>query len=276
MNTRLQLRWIYVALIVLAIAFVSPLMWAVLTSLKNEPEFMTYPITITPQVIQWQNYVDAFTQIPFMKYFGNSLSLAIIFTPLSVFVSAWVGYGFARLNAPGKRLFFSIVIAMILLPQMITFVPQFILFSRMKLVGTYWPWILWGLAGSPWHIFLFRQFFSGFPKELEDAAEVDGCGRFRIFWQIVLPNSIPALITSAIFNFQWVWSDWLNPALLLNDDNTTLAVKLTGSTYVDPHGTIIVTTTMAAVVLYILPMVVLFFIAQRYIVENLVASGLKG
>jgi len=149
------------------------------------------------------------------------------------------------------------------------------LFARLGLTNTYWPWILWGLSGSPFAIFLFRQFFSSFPRELDDAAEVDGAGPLRIFLQIYLPNAGPALAASAIFMFLWVWGDWLYPGLLLHQDNTTLAVRMANA-YVDPRGNPLQTVTMAGVVLYVMPLILFFAFAQRYIVRGIVTTGIKG
>jgi multiple sugar transport system permease protein len=266
----------YLGIILVLLVMVLPLVWLVLTSFKRETEYLAYPITILPAIWQWANYHQAVTMVPFFSVMGNTLYLATTFTVLCTLSSAFVGFGFARHNAPGKNVLFTLVLALIILPNMVTLVPQFIIFSRLHLTGTYWPWILWGLTASPWHIFLFRQFFSAFPKDLEDAAEVDGCNRLRIFWQIFLPNAWPALIISAIFNFQWVWGDFVNPLIFLSDQSTTLAVKLAGATYVDPHGNRLITVTMAAVVLYILPVAVGFFVAQKRIIEGIVTTGIKG
>jgi ABC-type glycerol-3-phosphate transport system permease component len=186
----------FLALVVLTLLFSLPTIWLVLTSLKPEAEYASYPITV--------------------------------------------------------------------------------LFAELGLLNSYWPWVLWGAHGSAFHIFLFRQFFAAIPRDLEDAAEVDGCGKFRIFWQIFLPNSLPAVCASAIFAFTWVWGDWLLPKLFLTDQITTLAVKL-ATAYVDPvQGMAIVTVTVAGVALYVLPMIVVFFLAQRYIIQGVVTSGLKG
>ncbi|MDD5368588.1 MAG: carbohydrate ABC transporter permease [Anaerolineaceae bacterium] len=266
----------YSFICLLALFMIVPLVWLVITSFKKESEYLAYPITILPSAWQWINYYLATTMAPFFRNLGNTVYLASTFTILCTLSSALVGFGFARHNAPGKNALFTLVLAMIILPFMVTLVPQFIIFSRLHLTGSYWPWILWGLTASPWHIFLFRQFFSTFPKELEDAAEVDGCNRLRIFWQIFLPNAWPALIISAIFNFQWVWGDFINPLIFLSSENTTLAVKLSGSTYVDPHQSRLITITMAAVVLYILPVAIGFFAAQKRIIEGIVTTGIKG
>jgi ABC-type glycerol-3-phosphate transport system permease component len=256
--------------------FLLPIVWLVLTSLKKEFEYMAYPITILPTTPMWDNYVQALTMAPFWRYFKNSVFLATTTATLTVASSALVGFGFARLKGPGKNILFSINIATLMIPWAVLGIPQFIVFSKIGLVNTYWPWVIWGLTGSPWHIFLFRQFFAAFPKELEDAAEVDGCGRLRTFVQIFLPNSLPVIAASFIFQFHWVWGDWVTPLLYLNDKLTTLSVILAGKAYVNPKAQVIVTITMAGVVLYMLPLIVVFFFAQRYIMEGVVTTGIKG
>jgi len=186
-----------------------------------------------------------------------------------------VGYAFARHRAPGRDRLFGVVLATMMLPNIVLFVPQFVLFARLELTNTYWPWALWALGASPFHVFLFRQFFSTFPKELEDAAEVDGAGTLRVFWQIFLPNSGPVIAASAIFAFLWVWGDYLYPVLLLNDANTTLAVRL-ATAFRDPQGNPLTTVTMAGVVLYTLPLILVFVFAQRFILKGIVTTGIRG
>ena len=228
-----------------------------------------------PSVPQFINYVHVFIYQPFMKYARNSLFLAVTFSTLTVITSAMSGFAFSRINVPHKQALFQVVIALLIIPNLVTVIPTFMLFSKLGLTNTYWPWILWGLGASPFFIFLFRQFFSAFPKELEDAAEVDGANPFRIYWQIFLPNAKPALATAFILNFIWVWGDYLTPILYLSDNNTTLAVKLQ-SAYVDPQGNALVTVVMAASVLYTLPLIIMFFLAQKHILQGVVTSGLKG
>jgi multiple sugar transport system permease protein len=257
------------------IILVLPVLWLLITSLKQPTEYLSYPIRIFPAVPQWENYAAALTRIPFWYYARNTLVLATVFSTLTVITSALAGFAFARIDAPGKNFWFTVIIALLIVPGVVTIIPQFVVFARLKLTNTYWPWVLWGLAASPFHIFLFRQFFSTFPRDLEDAAEVDGCGAWRIFWQIFLPNALPAVATSFIFNFVWVWGDWFTPQIFLTDSNTTLAVKI-NSGYVDPQGNPLIPTTLAACVLYTLPLILVFFLGQRYIVRGVVTSGLKG
>jgi len=252
-----------------------PIFWGLDVSLKQEGEYSANPIKWLPDVPQWINFVHVFTYQPFMRYARNSLFLAASFSFLTVITSAMSGFAFSRINVPGKQKLFQVVIALLIIPSLVYVIPQFMLFSRLKLTNTYWPWILWGLAASPFYIFLFRQFFSTIPGELEDAAEVDGANPLRIFVQIFLPNAKPALATAFILNFIWVWGDYFTPILYLSDRNTTLAVKLQ-SAYTDPQGNTLVTVVLAASVIYTLPLIVMFFLAQRHILQGVSTSGLKG
>ncbi len=265
----------YAVLVLVTCLIGLPLVWFLITSLKQEIEYLAYPISVLPKEPQWENYANALTLIPFYKYAWNSLFLALSFSVLTVITSAMSGFGFSRFQAPGRDALFTIVIALLMIPSIVTVIPQFIVFSRLHLTNTYWPWILWGLAASPFHIFLFRQFFASIPRELEDAAEVDGCSPFRIFWQIFLPNAKPALATSFLFNFVGVWGDYFTPLIFLSDEKTTLAVKLVRA-YTDPQGHVLITTTLAACVIYTLPLVILFFLGQKYLTRGVVTSGLKG
>jgi multiple sugar transport system permease protein len=264
------------AVVVLAILFSLPTIWLLLTAFKPEAEYVTYPIKVLPSSPQVFNFYFAVTMFPYLKYFWNSVVLSSAYTVLVVLSSAAAGFGFARhQNVPGRSLLFGVVLGMMMVPWLVTVVPQYVVFSKLGLLNSYWPWVLWGLSGSPFHIFLFRQFFASIPKDLDDAAEVDGCSRFRLFWQIYLPNSLPAVAASAIFAFTWVWGDWLFPKLFLHDQITTLAVKLQ-TAYVDPYNQPLITITMAGVVLYILPMIIVFFVAQKLIIQGVVTTGLKG
>jgi multiple sugar transport system permease protein len=262
----------YGPVLIAATVFALPLMWVVVTSLKTQSEYGT---ALLPATLQFSNYRLALVLVDFTKYATNSLVLSGSYTVIVVLVSALVGYGFARHRAPGRSRLFVLVLATLMVPNLVLFVPQFVMFARLELTNTYWPWILWALGGSPFSIFLFRQFFAGFPRELDDAAEVDGAGPLRIFFQIYLPNAGPALAASAIFMFLWVWGDYLYPVLLLREDSTTLAVRMS-SAYTDPRGNPLQTITMAGVVLYVVPLILFFAFANRFIVRGIVTTGIKG
>ena len=275
---RLRAAVSYLILYGVAVIMSVPVIWMVLSSLKSESTYTKYPPVLIPDPLLWENYVHAFTWIPFLHYAWNSTFLSTMFSLLTVFTSAMVGFAFARLEAPGKGKLFGVVVSLLMVPAIVTIIPQFVIFAKLGLTNSYWPWLLWGLAASPFHIFLFRQFFTGIPKELEDAAEVDGAAPFRIFWQIFLPNAKAALATSFILNFVGVWGDWLAPVIYLDDVKTTLAVKLATPTYTnpgDPTGQLLVTITLAAAIIYTIPPVIMFFIAQKNIMEGIVTTGLK-
>jgi len=265
----------YGVLILVTILISSPVVWLVITSLKIPIEYLSYPIQFLPKVPQWDNYVQVFTLMPFWRYAWQTFRLAMSFSILCVITSSMAGFAFARIPVPGRNRLFSIIVALIIIPAIVTVIPQFIVFAKLRLTNTYWPWILWGLTASPFHIFLFRQFFAGVPKELEDAAEVDGCSLLRTYWQVFLPNAKPVLATSFIFNFSWVWGDYFAPIIYLNDAKTTLAVKLSIA-YVDPQNNPLVTVTLAACAVYMLPLVIAFFVGQKHIIQGALTSGLKG
>jgi len=265
----------YGLLVFVAVAIGLPVVWLLLSSFKTETEYMAYPIKFFPPVLRWRNYNSALTLIPFWKYAAQSAFLACVFSFGCVLTSSMAGFAFSRIEAPGRKALFSVVLALLIVPSIVFVIPQFIVFSRLRLVNTYWPWLLWGLSGSSFHIFLFRQFFATIPAQLEDAAEVDGCGDFRIYAQIFLPNSKPALATSLIFNLSYIWGDWFYPLIYLDDEKTTLSVKLTHG-YVTNQGFPDTMAILAASVLYVIPLVVLFFIGQKYIIQGVVTSGIKG
>jgi ABC-type glycerol-3-phosphate transport system permease component len=272
----LRRYWVYVPLLVSLAVFLMPVVVLIVTSLKQESEYLAYPVAFLPEVPQWANYVEAITRFDFFKYLVNTVFLATITTVLTVFTSALVGFGFARHNVPERNKIFTLVVALIILPGLIMIIPQFVIYQRLHLTNTYWPWILEALGASPFHIFLFRQFFSAFPKELEDAAEIDGCSRPRIFTDIFLPNAGPVLAISAIFVFQGVWGDVITPLMYLDNDLLTLAPKIISGAYYDPRGNPIITLTLAGVMIYCAPVIIGFFIGQKKILEGVLRTGLKG
>jgi multiple sugar transport system permease protein len=278
-RTRSRFRWrsalIITALIVFSILFLGPFVWLFLTALKTLGELGTIPIHIVPAQAQWQNFQTAWTMIDYAGFARNSLFLAGMNAVLLTTTSALVGFGFARLRGPGKGPLFIVMLATTMLPPILTIIPTYIIFSRLGMVFNYWPWVFWGLASNPLLSFLYRQFFASIPLELEDAAIIDGCNYLRIFLQICLPLSRPVIATAAIFSFQWVWGDWFAPNIFLTSDNTTLAVAMSQG-YVDPQGFILTNVMSAGAIFYIIPVLALFFFAQRYFVQGIVTTGLKG
>ncbi len=264
-------------LLVLAVvttALIFPVYWIVATSLKSSSQLGQGSMVWLPLPPHVENFVHAVTAIPFAAYLGNSLFLSTVSGVLTTLSSAFVGYGFARLQGPGKKVLFGVLIAMMMMPGIVTLIPIYLLFSRVGLVGTYWPWVLWGLSGAPYLIFLYRQFFAGIPKELEEAAILDGCSQFRIFAQIFLPLSKPVLVTAFVMSFLAVWGDFIAPNLLLDREHTTLAVAIS-SGYVNAQGFPLNNLIAAGSVLYVVPVVVIFLFVQRHYVQGFTASGIK-
>lgn len=266
---------LYILAVVLAAFFLGPFIWLLLAALKTPAEWAALPMQILPEQAQWGNFVQAVTQADFALFLRNSLFLSTLYASLVTLSSATVGFGFARLRAPGKRVMFVILLSTMMMPQILTLLPTYVMFSQLGLINTYWPWVLWGLAASAYFVFLFRQHFSSIPRELEDAAIIDGCGWWRMFATIFLPLAKPMLITVFLLSFMGMWGDYIGPALFLDQKKTTLAVAVT-AWYVDPAGNALPTVQAAASVLYIIPVLVIFFVFQRFFVGSSIGSAIKG
>jgi len=268
--------WIYIFVIVALALFGVPFLYVLLVALSTPAQLSDGALALfNLSNPQWSNFYLALTRIDFIGFARNTLLLSLIFSVLTTASSSLAGFAFARLRAPGQRLLFNIVVATMMIPAIAMLIPTYVIFARLGLVGTYWPWVLWGLAGTPYLIFLFRQFFSTIPLELEEAAIIDGAGWFRIYVQIFLPLARPALLTSFLLSFTWTWGDYLAPALLLNTDNTTLSVA-TAAGYLNPRGTGIIELQAAGAVMFLLPVVVLFLFTQKYFIGSAIGSGVKG
>jgi multiple sugar transport system permease protein len=257
--------------------FLFPLLWMVTTSLKPSNEIFSVPPTIIPSVFKWSNYSEAFQIVPFGRHYLNTVFVVTICVIGNVFTAALCAYGFARLRARGRDVIFALFLATMMLPPQVTMIPIFILFQKLGWINTYWPLIIPAfLGGGAFNVFLLRQFFMSIPRDLEEAGLIDGCSRFMIFWRIFLPLSRPALLTVTIFAFMWHWNDFISPLIYLHDqDKYTLALSLNlfKGMYITrtPWGPL-----MAASTMMILPVIALFFALQRYFVEGIAMTGIKG
>lgn len=212
----------YVVLILVSLLMLFPFLWLVSSSLKSQLEIFNYPPNWIPDPPIWQNYVDAMTFRPFPTYLKNSLVIASLNVLAVVLTSSLCAYGFARIRFKGRDFWFGIVIATLLLPSIVTLVPQFIIFTRLGWVDTILPLTVpLFFGGGAFNIFLLRQFFRTIPEELADAARIDGCSEFGIYWRIMLPLSRPALITVAIFTFLNAWNDLIGPLVYLRTPTPT-------------------------------------------------------
>lgn len=238
----------------------------------NEAIF-SIPPSIIPVKWEWSNYVYAFRQTHFLRAFGNTMLILVTVTGLNMIGSTLVAYGFSRFTARGKGIMWAVLMGTMMLPWAVTMVPAFVIFKAIGWIGTRLPLIIPAFGGSAYNIFMLRQFMMGIPKELDEAAKIDGCSDFGILFRILLPNMTPVYATLFIFLFTSLWSDYLSPRIyLLDETQHTLSLalyKLRSAYSIDWKA------TMAGSVMFALPMVVVLFAMQRYFVEGIVVTGLK-
>jgi multiple sugar transport system permease protein len=266
------------AWVILAIgAFLStiPFLWMVSTSLKNIDEVYRYPPTFIPDTIAWRNYIEAFRRVPFARFFLNSgyISAAVVLGQL--FTCSLAGYSFARLRFPGRDAIFMSYLATMMIPFAVLMIPLFITMRTIGWVNTHYALIFPSLA-TAFGTFLMRQFMSTLPRELEDAARIDGCSYFRLYWRIILPLTKPALATLGILTFMNIWNDFLWPLIVISSvPLKTLPLGLLmfqeQSTMKTPWQLV-----MAAATFSIVPILIVFTLGQKYYVQGIVTSGLKG
>ena len=262
-------------LVIVAIGMLAPFLWLVTSSLKSQLEIFQFPPKWIPNPIHWDNYSRALTAKPFGTYLKNTLIICALNVIAVVFTSSFCAYGFARINFRGRDFWFGIVMATLFLPYAILIVPLFLIFTQLGWVDTLLPLVVpIFFGGGAFNIFLLRQFFRSIPEDLADAARIDGCSEFGIYWRIMMPLARPALTTVGIFTFLAAWNDLLNPLIYLRSpDNFTLAVGLSSfRSTLDVSWDLL----LAASTVTILPVVVLFFLAQRYFIKGIVLTGLKG
>jgi ABC-type glycerol-3-phosphate transport system permease component len=257
----------------LALVFI-PVVWAVSTSLKNPGDIFLFPPTWVPDPIRWQNYVEAMTKANFGRYFLNTAFITLVDIVGKTMSCALVAFAFARLRWWGRDVLFIVMISTLMLPQQVTLIPQFVLYKELGWVDTFLPLIVPNFFGGPFFTFLLRQFFLSIPTELDDAARIDGCSSWGVFWRIILPLSTPALMMVAIFVFNFTWNDFFGPLIYLHSrNNYTISLGLQAfQTQAGPEWHLI----MAASLVAMLPVLLLFFLGQRYFIQGVVFSGVKG
>lgn len=259
-----------------AVLFLIPFLWLVITSLKPINQVFTDPPQWIPDPVLWSNYVEALTNpaFPFARLMGNTLYYAITTTIGVVVSSGVVAYAFARMNFWGRDTLFAITLATMMLPGIVLLIPTYILFQTFGWVGSYAPLIVPSFFGSAFNIFLLRQFMMTIPWDLSDAAHVDGAGDFTILWRIILPLVKPALMVVAVFHFMYTWNDFLGPLIYL-DEASEYPLVLGLYAFQTRFG-IQWHLMMAASLSVTFPLLVLFFVAQRYFIEGITLTGVKG
>lgn len=276
---RLMTLTLYAIAIVTGIAFSLPFFWTISSSLKPITEIYLFPPTLWPQEIRWENYRDVFTIAPFARFIWNTVVVTGLAMLGQILSAAAVAYGFSRFRFPGRDTLFFVVLSTMMLPWQVTIVPTFLLFRYLGWINTFLPLIVPSFfGGGAFYIFLLRQFFMTIPRDLDEAAKLDGASSVRIFWNIVLPLSKAALATVAIFSFIQHWNEFIGPLIFLNStEKFTLSIGLryfVSNPFEsdEPREAIL----MAASLIVALPPLALFFMAQKYFVQGIVTTGLKG
>ena len=268
---------IYGVMCILLIPFVFPTWWMVTSSIKPVSDIFAFPPDIVPRAFDFSSYADVFKIQPFAQQYWNSAYIAAIVTVGTMAVASLAGYAFARIRFPGANAIFMVVLVGLLIPSEVTLVPLFQMFLKWEMINTHWPLILVPIFGAPavFATFIMRQFFISLPVELEEAARVDGLGRFKIFWTIALPLARPALAAVAIFTFLGSWNLYLEPIVFISaTEKFTLPQALTQFT--DAYGGPMWNVQLAAATMTAIPVLIVFIVAQKQFVEGLAHTGLKG
>lgn len=269
---KIQKLLFFVLLAIATLIYIGPFLFSLSISLNAEKNVFDWPIKLLPKTFTLDNYRNVWNELPFEKWLINSVVVTFVQTLSNVFFSALAGFAFARLEFKGRKLIFGLLLGSLMIPGIILLVPKFIILNEFRMINSYTGLIIPGLVGVT-NIFLMKQFFETIPKDLEQAALIDGCSYFRIFWQIFLPISKPALAAVAIYTFQGSWNEFLWPVI----------VTYTEDMYTLPLGMASLRTElltdwpllMAGTILISLPTLIIFLVFQRYFVQGVTSSGLK-
>jgi multiple sugar transport system permease protein/sn-glycerol 3-phosphate transport system permease protein len=270
----LELVLSYTILLAGTAVLMIPFFWMLSTSLKPLDEVYVYPIIWIPSELVWSNYTDVFKNVPFGRYLYNSVYISVFAIIGNLLGSSLAAFSFARLRYPGKNFLFVVMLSTLMVPAWVTMIPHFILFKWLGWLDTYLPILVPAFFANPFYTFLLRQFFLGIPVEMEDAARIDGCTSLGIFWRIFLPLSKPALATVAIFSFFYYWNDLLYPLIYLQSQ-AKFPVPMGIATFRGEQYANFA-LMMAAATMALLPLIVVFFFAQRLFIQGVVITGVKG
>lgn len=264
------------ALVGITALFMLPFYWMVASAFKERSQIFARPMQWFPNPIEWDNFAKALTYeyFPYFTLLKNSIFFAGMVTIGTVISCAAVGYGFARLRFPGRDILFGITLATLMIPPIVTFIPTYILFTRLELTGSYFPLIAPRFLGDAFFIFMMRQFFLGIPRDYSDAARIDGAGEFRIFWEIMLPLVRPALMVVAVFTILYTWHDFFGPLVYLQD-RAQFPLSL-GLFAFKSQRSVEWPLIMMGALLTTLPLIIVFLFTQRYFLRGVAATGIKG
>lgn len=265
----------YGALVIVSAVMMLPFLWMISTSLKEPAKIFTFPPELIPSPVRWANYTEVLEKTLFHLFYWNSLYIAATVTVGTVLFASLAGYAFARIPFSGRNAVFLLLLSTMMIPTEVTAIPMFLFMREIGWINTHWPLIVLPIfgAGGVFGVFVMRQFFLGTPKELEEAAMIDGCSRARIYWNIVMPMAKPAVATLVIFTFLTSWNDFFDPLIFIND-RKLMTLPLALSLFTDEAGTAW-HHLMSASVMATWPLLIVFFLAQRQFIEGVAMTGLK-
>jgi multiple sugar transport system permease protein len=267
--------FLYALLTFLSLIFLVPLFWMLTASLKEQGQVFAYPPQWIPNPWMWENYPDAARRAPLWLWLQNTATITVFATVGGVITASMVGYGFARLRFPGRDILFIILLSTMMLPAHVTLIPRFIMFKEIGWNDTFLPLTIpaW-FGGGAANIFLVRQFFLTIPRDMDEAAKIDGCSNWGVWWRILTPLSYPVLVAVAIFSFLDHWNEFLNALIFLQSDSIkTLSIGL--RRFINPYDASW-HITMAASMWLAVPVIIIFFIGQRYFIKGIAMSGITG
>jgi len=267
----------YAALLIMSVPFVYPFWWMLTSSFKSVNEMFDFPPTFLPKEWHFENYDNVFSMQPFARQFWNSLYIAVLVTLGVLFFASLAGYAFARIRFPGNGVLFIVLLSAIMMPSEVTIIPLFHYLQKLGLTNSHIPLVILPMFGSAGVVgtFMMRQYYLGLPGEVEEAAFLDGLTRWGIYWRIALPLARPALAAVAILTFLHSWNLFLEPLVLIEDQaKFTLPLALRG--YTDPYGQPLWGEQLAATSMSVVPVLIIYILAQRHVVESFAYSGTKG
>lgn len=264
---------LYIVLILIAVIMVVPFLWMLSTSLKTQYDAVKIPPVWIPDPPQWENYVKLFTEQPMFQFMLNTIKIVFFVVLGQLFFSSLAAYSFARISFKGRNVMFFFYIATLMVPGQVTMIPTYLMFAKAGLTDNHLALILPAFF-SAFGVFLLRQFFMSLPRELEEAAEIDGCNPFMTYWRIMLPLVVPAMLTLGVFTLMNTWNDYMGPLIYLSSPEKytmTLGIAYFKGVYTTQWNLV-----MAASIVSVVPILIAYLCAQKYFIEGIAFSGVKG
>lgn len=264
---------LYIVLILIAVIMVVPFLWMLSTSLKTQYDAVKIPPVWIPDPPRWENYVKLFTEQPMFQFMLNTIKIVFFVVLGQLFFSSLAAYSFARISFKGRNVVFFFYIATLMVPGQVTMIPTYLMFAKAGLTDNHLALILPAFF-SAFGVFLLRQFFMSLPRELEEAAEIDGCNPFMTYWRIMLPLVVPAMLTLGVFTLMNTWNDYIGPLIYLSSPEKytmTLGIAYFKGVYTTQWNLV-----MAGSIVSVVPILIAYLCAQKYFIEGIAFSGVKG